>query len=32
MLSVLCVLIIPVVIFLNVPRLPMTGEPIVIGE
>jgi DHA2 family multidrug resistance protein len=32
MLAVLCVLIIPVVIFLNVPRLPMTGEPIVIGE
>ena len=32
MLSVLCLMIIPVVIFLNVPKLPMTGEPMVVGE
>jgi DHA2 family multidrug resistance protein len=32
MLSLLCVLIIPVVIFLHVPKLPPTGEPIIIGE
>ncbi|MDB5394119.1 MAG: transporter [Rhodospirillales bacterium] len=31
-LAVLCLLIIPVVIFLHVPRLPPSGEPVVIGE
>jgi len=31
-LAVLCVLIIPVVLFLHVPRTPLSGEPMVIGE
>jgi DHA2 family multidrug resistance protein len=32
MLSLLCLLIIPVVMFLNVPKFANTGEPVVIGE
>jgi MFS transporter, DHA2 family, multidrug resistance protein len=31
-LAVLCLLIIPVVLFLHVPRTPHSGEPMVIGE
>jgi hypothetical protein len=31
-LAVLCLLIIPVVLFLHVPRTPHSGEPVVIGE
>jgi DHA2 family multidrug resistance protein len=32
MLSVLCLLILPVVLFLHVPKLVASGEPVVIGE
>jgi DHA2 family multidrug resistance protein len=31
-LAVLCLLILPAVLFLHVPRTPMSGEPVVIGE
>jgi DHA2 family multidrug resistance protein len=31
-LAVLCLLIIPVVLFLHVPRTPLSGEPMVVGE
>ena len=31
-LAVLCLLIVPVVLFLHVPRLPPSGEPLAIGE
>jgi DHA2 family multidrug resistance protein len=31
-LAVLCLLILPVVLFLHVPRTPASGEPVVVGE